>query len=175
MPLLAAEAAKLTQDQLRAGVIETIIEESPMLRRLGFQHVEGNSFAYNQEATLGGASFFAVNATWTEAAMAFTKKTAALAILGGDADVDNFLWRTRSRETDQMAVQVAGKAKDVARKWEQTMITGDVAGDANSFDGIRKLTVAGQTINTGANGGPLTLALLDELIDKVLGGKPACC
>ena len=172
MPLLAAEAAKLTQDQLRAGVIETIIEESPMLRRLPFIPVEGNSFAYNQEATLGGASFYAVNATWTEAAMTFTKKTAALAILGGDADVDNFLWRTRSRETDQMAVQTAGKAKDVARKWENTMVTGDIAVDTNSFDGLKKLSVAGQTVTAGANGAALTLAMIDELIDKCLGGKP---
>ena len=45
--------------------------------------VEGNSFKYNQEATLGGADFHAVNGLWTEATATFTQKTANLAILGG--------------------------------------------------------------------------------------------
>ena len=172
MPLTLAEAAKLSNDMLQRGVIETIIEESPMLRYLPFLSVEGNAFKYNQENTLGGASFYAVNAAWTEATATFTQKSASLAILGGDADVDNYIQRTRSDVNDQRAIQTALKAKDVARKWENTMITGDVATDANSFDGVKKLATAGQTINAGANGGPLTLALLDELIDKCLGGKP---
>jgi hypothetical protein len=170
--LTLAESAKLTQDQLLAGVIETIIEESPMLRYLRWLGVEGNSFAYNQEATLAGAQFYAVNAVWSEGTMTFTKKTASLAILGGDADVDNFIRRTRSRETDQRAVQTAAKAKDVARKWETTMIAGDVTADANAFDGLRRLTVAGQEVSMGTNGAALTLAKLDELIDAVKGGKP---
>ncbi|MBA2448352.1 MAG: phage major capsid protein [Chloroflexi bacterium] len=170
--LTLAESAKLTQDQLRAGVIETIIEESPMLRYLRWLDVQGNSFAYNQEATLSGAQFYPVNALWTEGTMTFTRKTASLAILGGDADVDNFIHRTRSRETDQRAVQTAAKAKDVSRKWEQTTINGAVATDANSFDGLATLAVAGQTITAGANGAALTLALLDQLVDAVKGGKP---
>ena len=65
MPLTLAESAKLSQDMLQRGVIETIIEESPMLRYIRWLQVEGNSFKYNQENTLGGASFYAVNATWS--------------------------------------------------------------------------------------------------------------
>lgn len=172
MALTLAEAAKLSQDLLRRGVIETILEESPVLGLLPFLTVEGNSFKYNQEATLGGASFFAVGDTWTEGTATFTQKTATLAILGGDADVDNFLQRTRSNVNDQRAIQVALKAKDVARKFEQTFIVGDTAVDPKAFDGLRKLAVAGQTISPGPNGGSLTLALLDQLIDLVKGGKP---
>jgi hypothetical protein len=172
MALTLAESAKLSLDMLQRGVIETIIEESPMLRYLPFTDVEGNSYKYNQENTLGGAQFYAVNSTWTEATATFTQKTANLAILGGDADVDNFIQRTRSTVNDQRAVQTALKAKDVARKWEDTMVVGDVGVDVNSFDGIRKLTVAGQTIAAGTNGGSLTLAMLDDLIDKLKGGKP---
>src|SRR6266480_1151672 len=117
---------------LQRGVIETIIEDSPVLDRLPFQTVEGNSFKYNQENTLGGASFYAVNAQWTEATATFTQKTANLAILGADAD--NFIARVRSNIQDQRAVQTALKSKSVARKWEQTMITGDSSVDTNSFD-----------------------------------------
>ena len=110
MPLLLAESAKLSNDLVQRGVIETILEESPMLRVMPFLEVEGNSFKYNQENTLGGASFYSVNAQWTEATATFTQKTSNLAILGGDADVDNFIQRTRSTIQDQRAIQTQLKA-----------------------------------------------------------------
>lgn len=172
MALTLAESAKLSQDMLQRGVIETIIEDSPVLQVLPFINVEGNSFKYNQENTLGAANFYSVNGTWTEATATFTQKTATLAILGGDADVDNFIQRTRSNIQDQRAIQTQLKAKSVARKFEETFILGDTLVDANAFDGVRKLVPAAQTISAGANGGSLTLALLDQLIDLVKGGKP---
>ncbi len=172
MALSLVESAKLSQDMLQRGVIETILEDSPVLQSLPFLTVEGNSYRYNQENTLGGAAFFAVNGAWSEGTATFSEKTAKLAILGGDADVDNFVQRTRSNVTDQRAIQTQLKAKSVARKFEETFVVGDVLSDASSFDGLRKLTPAGQTIAPGANGGSLTLALLDQLVDLVKGGKP---
>jgi len=172
LALTLAESAKLSQDLLQRGVIETIIEESPVLERLPFITVEGNSFKYNQENTLPAASFFAVNAVWTEGTATFTQKTASLSILGGDADVDNFIQRTRSSVQDQRAVQTQLRAKSVARKFEDTVILGDTTVDSNAFDGLRVLAPAAQEITAGANGGPLTLALVDQLIDLVKGGKP---
>jgi len=86
--------------------------------------------------------------------------------------VDNFIQRTRSTLNDQRATQTQLKAKDVARKFESTFVAGDVGTDPNSFDGIRNLAPGGQTLTAAANGGPLTLPLLDQLIDLVRGGKP---
>src|SRR2546423_6318174 len=167
MALTLNESAKLSNDIVQRGVIETILETSPILGALPFETIEGNSLKYNQENTLGGASFFAVNATWTEATATFTQKSATLAILGGDADVDNFIARVRSNIQDQRAVQTALKSKSVARKWEQTMITGDSSVDTNSFDGLRTLVPAAQRVSAGTNGGPLTLDLMDQVIDLV--------
>jgi HK97 family phage major capsid protein len=172
MALTLAESAKLSQDMLKRGVIETIIEESPILERLPFIQVEGNSFKYNQESTLPTAAFYAVNATWTEGTATFAQQMANLTILGGDADVDNFIQRTRGSLQDQRVIQTQLRAKSVARKFEQTFIYGDDSVDTNSFDGLGILTPAGQEITADANGGPLTLALLDQLIDLVKGGKP---
>ncbi len=120
MALSLVESAKLSQDMLQRGVIETILEDSPVLQSLPFLTVEGNSYRYNQENTLGGAAFFAVNGAWSEGTATFSEKTAKLAILGGDADVDNFVQRTRSNVTDQRAIQTQLKAKSVARKFEET-------------------------------------------------------
>ena len=178
MPLLLAESAKLSNDLVQRGVIETILEESPMLRVMPFLEVEGNSFKFNQESTLGGAAFYAVNGVWSEGSATFTQKTTNLAILGGDADVDNFVQRARSNVSDQRAIQTVLKAKDVARKWESTVLYGDSTADPNAFDGLSTLittTGAGpQVITPAAGGGAMTLALVDQLIDLVRGGKPDC-
>src|SRR3954465_8539189 len=122
MPLLLAESAKLSNDLVQRGVIETILEESPMLRVMPFLEVEGNSFKFNQENTLGGASFYAVNGVWSESTATLIQKTASLAILGGDADGDSFVQRTRSNLNDQRAIQTMLKAKDFSRKWQHTVI-----------------------------------------------------
>lgn len=53
-----------------------------------------------------------------------------------------------------------------------TFVAGDITGDANSFDGIRKLIPAAQTVDQAANGSAITLPKLDELVDKVKPGKP---
>ena len=173
MALLLTDAAKLSTDMLQIGVIETIVKESPILERLPFMAIEGNSYKYTQENTLGSADFYGVNATWTESTATFTQQSATLAILGGDADVDNFLQRTASNLQDQRAVQVAKKAKAVAQKFEETLIYGDVAQNPNAFNGIKKLiTNPDQIATAGANGASLTLAMLDDLIDRVKGGKP---
>ncbi len=173
MALLLEDAAKLSTDVLQRGVVETIVKESPILQALPFMTIEGNSYKYTQENTLGSADFYAVNATWTESTATFTQQSASLAILGGDADVDNFLQRTASNIQDQRAVQVAKKAKAVAQKFEETFIYGDTTVDPNSFNGIGKLiSNPDQIVTAGANGASLTLAMLDDLIDRVKGGKP---
>jgi hypothetical protein len=168
MALTLSESAKLSNDMVQRGVIETIIESSPILALLPFETIEGNSYKYNQENALGGASFYAVNATWTEATATFTQKSATLAILGGDADVDNFIQRVRSDIQDQRAVQTAMKAKSVARAFEDSFIYGDTAADPNSFDGLFKTVAAAQKV-----AGDITLAKLDQTIDLILGGKPS--
>ena len=172
MAVTLVDAARLTTDLLLRGVIETILEDSPVLQVLPFETVQGNSLKYNMEVSPGAAAFYAVNATWTEGTATFATRTATLAILGGDADVDNFLQRTMSDQTDQRATQIAMKAKAVRRAFETAFVTGDGATDPNSFDGIRKLIPTSQTLDAGANGAALTLALLDQLVDLVRGGKP---
>ena len=172
MALTLVDAARLSTDMLVRGVIETIVEDSPVLQVLPFETIHGNSLKYNMEVSPGTAAFYAVNATWTEGAATFATRTTNLAILGGDVDVDNFLSRTMSDQNDQRATQIAMKAKAVRRAFETGFVTGDSATDPNSFDGLRKLTPASQTLDAGANGAALTLAMLDQLIDLVRGGKP---
>lgn len=172
MALTLAEAAKLSNDVLLTGVIETIVNESPILQTLPFIEIVGNGLTYNQENAAPTASFFDVGDTWTESTPTFTQQTATLKILGGDADVDNFLKSTRSNLQDLEASVVQLKAKAVQQKFDDTFINGDTATDAKSFDGVDKLATPGQSVSMGTNGGTLTLEKLDEAIDKVKAGKP---
>ena len=100
MALTLVEASKLTQDMMVRGVIETIVSESMVLNYLPFAEVVGNALTFNQENVLPAADFYAVGDTWTEGTPTFTQKTAKLAILGGDADVDNFLQQTYANPND---------------------------------------------------------------------------
>lgn len=172
MALTLAEASKLSQDMLLTGVIETIIQESPVLQVMPFIEVTGNGLIYNRENTLPSASFYDVGDTWSESTPTFTQVSVALKILGGDADIDNFLKETRSNLQDLETTVVQLKAKAVQQKFEDTFINGDATSDLNSFDGIDRLCDSGQAVSMGENGGSLTLDKLDELVDKVKGGKP---
>ena len=176
MALTLAEAAKLSNDVLLIGVVETIIKESPILQELPFIEIVGNGLTYNQEKTLPSIDFYDVGDTWVESTPTFEQKTANLKIMGGDADVDNFLKATRSNIQDLEAAVIELKAKALRRKFEETFIYGDSVTNAKQFDGLRKLinttTASDRVIAAGATGATLTLSMLDELIDAVKGGKP---
>jgi HK97 family phage major capsid protein len=170
--LTLAEASKLSNDVLLTGVVETIIKDSPILQSLPFIEIVGNGLTYNRENAAATAAFYDIGDTWTESTPTFTQITAVLKIVGGDADIDNFLLSTRSNLQDLEAAVVQLKAKAVQQKFEDTFVNGDTTVDTKSFDGIDKLTDSGQIVSMGTNGATLTLAKLDELIDQVKRGKP---
>jgi hypothetical protein len=176
MALTLAEAAKLSNDMLLQGVVETIVKDSPILQQLSFIEIAGNGLTYNQEKTLPTIDFYDVGDTWAESTPTFEQKTANLKIMGGDADVDNFIKATRSNIQDLEAAVVELKAKALKDKFEDTFIYGNATTNPKQFDGLRKLidttTASNQVIAMGPTGSTLTLAKLDELIDAIKGGKP---
>jgi hypothetical protein len=172
MALTLAEGAKLSNDVLLEGVVETVIADSPVLQRLPFIEIVGNGLTYNRENAPASAAFYAVGDDWDEDTPTFTQQTAVLRILGGDADVDHYLSRTRNNVQDLEAAIVALKAKAVQQAFDDTFINGDTGEDANAFDGLDALCEVSQTVSLGDDGGPLTLDALDEVIDRVRGGKP---
>lgn len=162
-----AESAKLSQDSLISGLIETVVTVNRFYDVLPFEGIEGNAIAYNRENALGDVQNLAVDATITaKSAATFSQVTSSLTTIIGDAEVNGLIQATRSNIQDQTAVQIASKAKSVGRAYQNQMINGD--GTSNTVQGLLSLVAAGQTIAaTGANGDKLTLAILDELMDKV--------
>ena len=174
MALTLAEAAKLSNDVVVQGVIETVVKESPVLTLLPFIDMVGNALTYNRENATAGAAFFDVGDTWSESTPSFTQVQATLKILGGDADVDQYIATTRSNVQDIEAAVLELKAKAVAHQFEDTFVYGDIAVDTKSFDGLHKLVPAGQQVHAGAGTTPAAMSLkkLDVVIDLVRPGKP---
>lgn len=192
MPLLLQDAQNLSNNQLIAGVIEEIIYRDDMFAVLPFTKVNGKAYVYNRESTLASADWLAPNSTTNESASSFTEVVQTLKILAGDVDIDKFLQSTMGDTNDQMAVQIAKKAKAVAMAFHRALALGqsglngtpanaNLTTNANEFDGLPVLAsqadaastalgMPNQLINAGANGGPLTLTLLDQLLDTVPNG-----
>jgi HK97 family phage major capsid protein len=173
MPLLRAEAEKLSENMPERGVIEEIIDLDETFALLPFTQVNGKAYVYDRENTLPGASWLDPNEDVPESAATFTEVTARLRILIGDVDVDKFLAQTMSDINDQVAVQVAQKSKAVARTFQAGFAQGNASSNSKQFDGISRLVVAGQTITAGENGAAVSLSMLDELKDAVVLGPDA--
>ena len=173
MPLLATEAAKLSLEQLERGVIEEIIKKDELFAMLPFMNINGKSYVYNRENTIASGSFLAVNTDVPESASTFTQVTSTLSILAGDVDIDKFLIATMDDHNDQVAIQLAQKAKGLGMQFKTAMIAGDTGIDANSFNGIAKLVDSTQVLVADTNGAPLTLSMLDQLKDQVIQGPDA--
>jgi len=170
MPSLTlAEAAKLQQNPLIAGVVESIVTTNQMYSVLPFMAIEGNALSYNREAVLGDSEFIGVggadNTITAKAPTTVTPATAKIVPIVGDAEVDHFEATAMSTQNDQEAIQIAGKAKSIGRKFQDTMINGDSAVNTKSFDGLAKLVPPSQKF--GAAGAAFSLDVLDGVLDLV--------
>lgn len=178
MAITLVEAAKLSQDQLQRGVLETFVQTSSVLDRLPFMSIEGNALAYNEEGTLPGIAFRGVNNSYTESTGTVNQKSEKLVILGGDADVDKFIVQTRGNLNDQRAVQTALKVKAASYFFQDKFINGDVAVDLDGFDGLKKRLTGAQVLTApGANGSPVYGAAADTEaffagLDDLVGAVP---
>lgn len=175
MAVTLVEAAKLSTTALQRGVIETFVQESPILDRIPLLTIQGNAYAYNEEATLPGVAFRSVNEAYTESTGTVNQKSESLVILGGDADVDKFIVQTRGNLNDQRATQTRMKVKAAAYKFQDTFFNGDVTVDTKSFDGLKKRLTGAQVIDAATNGmGPVAgghdfFDVLDAAIARVSG------
>ena len=172
MPLLQAEAEKLSDVDLVRGVIEEVIDREHLFEVLPFTRTDGKAYVYNRETTVVEADFLDPNDTVNEGAATFAEVVTKLRILAHDVDVDKFLASTMDDTNDQVAVQLSAKAKGLARKFKRTLIVGDNSTNAKEFDGVKVLCGANADQNIAVNGA-LTLSALDELLDQIPRGADA--
>jgi hypothetical protein len=177
MAVTLAQAAVLSNNDLQRGILETFVQESPVLDRLPLLTIQGNAYAYNTEATLPGVAFRSVNEAYTESTGTFNQLTESLVILGGDADVDRFIVQTRGNLFDQRAAQTRLKVKAASYKFQDAFFNGDTSVDAKSFDGLKKRLTGAQVISSGTNGAGVnadaaTRSTFFDQLDNLLAAVP---
>lgn len=111
-----------------------------------------------------------------ESTPTLTQHTVTLKILGGDADVDNFLIATRSNVMDLKQNVVNDKIKAVQEKFLDTFYYGNATSNAKEFDGLHVLMTSTtyNTVHEGSSATPggLNISNLRAAIDLVTGFKP---
>lgn len=172
MPLMRVIAETLSQEDMVRGVIEEIIHKDDLLALVPFTRTDGKAYVYVREKTNSEGTFLDVNEVIPEEASEVEEVVTKLRIIAGDVDVDKFLNETMSDTNQQLATQIALKAKGMATTFRRALILGDNTQDAKSFDGLQKLVSdTGNFVDVGPDGSALSLSILDELIDMV-NGRP---
>jgi hypothetical protein len=166
--LSLVEAAKLTQNQLQKGVIEIFARTSPVLERMPFQNIAGQALVYNQEQTLPGIGFRAINETPTPDQGIVNPQTEKLMVLGGISQLDRALVRMSGNVNDLRAIHDGMKSKALALRWTRCFFKGDNDDDPTEFDGLEKRISGAQRITYTDD----LLEALDATIDAVVGSGP---
>jgi hypothetical protein len=163
------EASKLVDGDLkRQAIIEMFAGSTDLMGALPLMDIPGNSYSYAQEAKLPAVGFRGYNQGYNASAGVINPQSETLRIAGGELDVDTALVKTHGEtvRTRHEAMQV----KAMGAKITAAFINGD-SRDGVSFDGLRVRVNGYQLLeanlnNAGANGA-LSLATLDEAIDRV--------
>jgi len=176
MPLATlTEGNKYSSTEIDRSVIDLLTKDEVVLQNLKFEELLGNSLTYDMITTRSTADFRGVGETWTESVLALTQDTVTLKILGGDADVDNFLKKTRSNKIDLAATVLADKVLSVKEKFMYGFYYGNATSNALEFNGLHALmsSTTYNTVHAGATTGTaLSIAKLYQAIDLIRGYKP---
>lgn len=167
MPLLEEEAAKLSMEDRQRGVIEEIIDNDELFALLPFVQANDETYSYVREKTLAEGEWFSAYEDLEESASEFDPVSVKLKRLAGQVDIDNFMDEVQSATNNQVAIQLAAKAKGMGRQFRNVLVNGNSSVNGKQFDGLRTLTPADQTLSAGDNGGSVSFAALDELKDAV--------
>lgn len=170
LPLL--EAAKVGDDLLKRGVVETIIQESPIVEMLPWETISGNALKQNVEENLPDVEFRDVNETYNRSWGTDSERFWGVAILGAEVFVDNYLLKVTDNKGRLKARQYAKFAKSNALTFDKTFFDG--TGTAKDFKGVNALIDEGLGLEyeAGANGAALALPMLDESFDLMRREMP---
>lgn len=171
-----AEAQKLVQSMLLAGIIGQVIDTGSLLRRMPVKQVTGIDLAYNREdqfAAEDAAAFFDIREQipWTSDVTVTKINTELKRIIRQDP-IDKFVRGTYNDPNDYQSIMIAELVKRVTRFTEHQLIYGDVDfGSAKQFDGLHALAEetddADNELDIDEGEGALSLFNLRILLDAM--------
>lgn len=138
MTITLGEAAKLEQSPLKRGFILDLLRYSPLLNRVPFVDSPGLRITGNRWQTLPSVGFRKVNGSYSESTGTVEEVQETLALLGGDVFVDRVFTKAPGYAQNPLQVQMQMKAKAVAFQFNDSFINGDLASNADSFNGLKQ-------------------------------------
>ncbi|MBP2032707.1 hypothetical protein J2Z42_001381 [Clostridium algifaecis] len=187
---ITLQQAKLnTQDDIQKGVIDEFRKNSFILDNITFDNAvtPGTNgatltYGYTRLITQPTAAFRTINSEYAPQEVTKDRYTVELKPFGGSFGIDRIVANTGGL-VDEVNLQVQQKVKAANALFNDTIINGDSAVDANSFDGLNKAITGSSTeYNAGAVIDLSTSTALDtnykqfmDLLDEFLSnldGKP---
>ncbi len=185
-----AQAKLNTQDDIQAGVIDEFRKSSFILDNITFDDAvtPGTNgatltYGYTRLITQPTAAFREINAEYIPQEVTKQRYTTELKPFGGSFQIDRIIASTGGL-VDEVNLQVQQKVKAAKALFHDTIINGDSAVDANSFDGLNKAITGSSTEFNSASSIDLStssavdtnykqfLDLIDEFLSN-LDGKPS--
>jgi hypothetical protein len=156
MAITLADAQVNTQDDVDYFVIDEFRKSSALLDAMTFDDavtpgVGGATltYGYNRVTVERAAAFRAVNNEYVAADAKRDRYTVDLKPLGGSFGVDRVLANLGPAASNEVNFQFEQLAKSVRTRFQDELINGDVAADANGFDGLDKALTGSATEVTG--------------------------
>lgn len=167
-----ANAGGALQQPLVDSVLQELIEvNNPIRQNLPRKPGSGSDWILNQRTARGTGAFVDDTEEPTDSQSTYVQKKFTFKTIIQRGKVTRKLQAVGKTLLDIEAEEVASALQVIRDTEENALINGDSAVNPKQFDGLRKLTPAGQVVVAGANGAPLTLDLLDQAID-VNRGNP---
>ncbi|WP_067184604.1 major capsid protein [Microtetraspora niveoalba] len=190
MAVSLAEASNNAVDDIDVAVIDEFRKESAVLDSLLFDDVVNPAgggatltYGYRRLVTQPTAAFRALNSEYSPANVTTQRYTVDLAVLGGSFQVDRVIAQIGPAASGAVSLNMSQKIKAANTLFQDAVINGDTATDANAFDGLDKALVGSSTeFNAGkvtdwtniASGNDTAFAALDALDEflALLDGTP---
>jgi len=139
-----AEAQKLVQSKLLAGVVQEIYEEGQLLQRLPVFTIDSKSIVYNREKAFSGADFYDIHEQipWKADAQFSSQVEVTLKRMVRQSILDNFIMKTYKDPNEYRTIIMSGLTKMVLRGLEEKFIYGNSADSPKEFDGLNALCPA---------------------------------
>lgn len=148
MAFSLAEFAKLDKNEMRAGVIATLLRYSQIMDLIPWE----NSGSLKTEATrwntLPTVGFRQINAVYTANEGTYDQIWESVYPFGGKISFDRIFTLASNVLKDPVADQTEMKLKSLAMTWNYYFINGDHGSDPDGFEGLKKRIAAMPTRQT---------------------------
>lgn len=130
---------KQSKDPMQKGLIADLLRYSDLMKIVPVESVKALRVSATRWQTMPSVAFRKYGAGYTESSGTTEQFTETLALLGGDVKFDR-LSNIGDFIEDPIVTQMQMKAKAMAFKFNDSLINGDHAVDADGFEGLKKRT-----------------------------------